>query len=195
MFVVIIFCCVVLVLCMFGIVLFVWVQGVLVIYNVGVMVMGVLFMFLDVKMNFIQGMMVDIVMVVGKVGGFNVNVQQMVFLVLILLFMFNKIDIILVVMFKMLVCVQVVDFFDLVYLYGEGLIVKVDDVKNYVMFDDLKGEVVGVQVGMVFFDMFNKKGIFKEVCSYDLVVDMMCDLVLGCIKVGLGDQLIIVYQI
>jgi len=89
----------------------------------------------------------------------------------------------------------VVDFSDPVYSYGEGLIVKADDAKNYATLDDLKGEVVGAQVGTVFLDMLNKKGIFKEVRSYDSVADMTRDLALGRIKAGLGDQPIIAYQI
>lgn len=163
--------------------------------KVGVIVIGVLFMFFDVKSNLIQGMMVDVIIVVGKLVGFCVDVQQIVFFVLILLFIMQKIDIILVVMLKMLVCQQVVDFFDIVYMFGEGLIVKVDDFGCYMLMDDFKGQVVGVQVGMVFVDVFNKKGIFKEVWIYDLIVDIMCDVVFGCIKVGFVDQLIVVYQI
>ncbi|WP_281078417.1 transporter substrate-binding domain-containing protein, partial [Variovorax paradoxus] len=53
----------------------------------------------------------------------------------------------------------------------------------------------GAQVGTVFLDMLNKKGIFKEVRSYDSVADMTRDLSLGRIKAGLGDQPIMAYQI
>lgn len=57
---------------------------------------------------------------------------------------------------------QVVAFSDPVYSYGEGLMVKSDDAKAYTTLDELKGEVVGAQVGTVFLDMLNKKGILKS---------------------------------
>ena len=170
-------------------------QGAAPTFNVGATATGVPFTFLDVKTNSIQGMMVDTVTAVGKAGGFNVNVQQTVFSALIPSLTSNKIDIISAAMLKTPARAQVVDFSDPVYSYGEGLIVKADDAKNYATLDDLKGEVVGAQVGTVFLDMLNKKGIFKEVRSYDSVADMTRDLSLGRIKAGLGDQPIMAYQI
>jgi len=88
-----------------------------------------------------------------------------------------------------------VDFSAPVYSYGEGLIVKTDDPKAYGGLDDLKGEVVGAQVGTVFQELLNKKGGFKEVRSYDSIADMMRDIALGRIKAGLGDQPIVAYQL
>ncbi len=188
-----------LVLCMLGCASLAWAQGgtssAAPTYNVGATATGVPFTFLDVKSNSIQGMMVDTVTAVGKAGGFNVNVQQTVFAALIPSLTSNKIDIISAAMLKTPTRAQVVDFSDPVYSYGEGLLVKADDAKAYASLDDLKGEVVGAQVGTVFLDMLNKKGIFKEVRSYDSVADMTRDLALGRIKAGLGDQPILAYQI
>ena len=164
-------------------------------YNVGATATGIPFTFLDVKTNSIQGMMVDTVQAVAKAGGFQVNVQQTVFSALIPSLTGNKIDIVSAAMLKTAARQQVVDFSDPVYSYGEGLIVKTDDTKAYASLDDLKGEIVGAQVGTVFIDMLQKKGIFKEVRSYDSVADMTRDLALGRIKAGLGDQPIIAYQI
>lgn len=164
-------------------------------YNVGATATGIPFTFLDVKSNSIQGMMVDTVQAVAKAGGFQVAVQQTGFAALIPSLTSNKIDIISAAMLKTAARQQVVDFSDAVYSYGEGLIVKADDAKAYASLDDLKGEIVGAQVGTVFIDMLQKKGIFKEVRSYDSVADMTRDLALGRIKAGLGDQPIIAYQI
>lgn len=163
--------------------------------EVGATATGVPFTFLDVKTNTTQGMMVDTVQAVAKAGGFSVNVQQTVFSALIPSLTANKIDIISAAMLKTPARAEVVDFSDAVYSYGEGLIVKADDPKNYTTLDELKGEVVGAQVGTVFLDMLSKKGIFKEVRSYESVADMTRDLALGRIKAGLGDQPIIAYQI
>ncbi|NDZ15497.1 amino acid ABC transporter substrate-binding protein [Variovorax sp. WS11] len=170
-------------------------QGAAPTYNVGATATGVPFTFLDVKTNTIQGMMVDTVTAVGKAGGFGVNVQQTVFSALIPSLTSSKIDIVSAAMLKTPARQQVVDFSDPVYSYGEGLIVKSDDTRPYASLDELKGEVVGAQVGTVFLDMLSKKGIFKEVRSYDSVADMTRDLALGRIKAGLGDQPIIAYQL
>ncbi|MGJ7573429.1 ABC transporter substrate-binding protein [Variovorax sp. RB2P76] len=164
-------------------------------YNVGATATGVPFTFLDVKTNSIQGMMVDTVTAVGKAGGFSVNVQQTVFSALIPSLTARKVDIVSAAMLKTPARQEVVDFSDPVYSYGEGLLVKGDDTRAYVSLDELKGEVVGAQVGTVFLDMLTKKGIFKEVRSYDSVADMTRDLSLGRIKAGLGDQPIMAYQI
>jgi polar amino acid transport system substrate-binding protein len=182
-------------LCLLGTAIVACAQGGAPTYNVGATATGVPFTFLDVKSNSIQGMMVDTVTAVGKAGGFDVNVQQTVFSALIPSLTSNKIDIISAAMLKTPTRAQVVDFSDPVYSYGEGLLVKADDNKTYTSLDDLKGEVVGAQVGTVFLDMLNKKGIFKEVRSYDSIADMTRDLSLGRIKAGLGDQPIVAYQI
>lgn len=164
-------------------------------YNVGATPTGIPFTFLDVKSNSIQGMMVDTMQAVAKAGGFQAHVQQTSFAALIPSLTSSKIDIISAAMLKTAARQQVVDFSDAVYSYGEGLIVKADDTRAYATLDELKGEVVGAQVGTVFLDMLNKKGIFKEVRSYDSVADMTRDLSLGRIKAGLGDQPIMAYQI
>ena len=164
-------------------------------YTVGATATGIPFTFLDVKTNSIQGMMVDTVEAVAKAGDFKVNVQQTVFAALIPSLTSSKIDIISAAMLKTPAREQVVDFSDPVYSYGEGLVVKTDDNHTYTSLDDLKGEVVGAQVGTIFVDMLQKKGIFKEVRTYDSVSDMMRDLALGRIKAGVGDQPIMAYQI
>jgi len=164
-------------------------------YTVGATASGVPFTFLDVKTNSIQGMMVDTAQAVAQAASFNVTVQQTVFSALIPSLTSSKIDIISAGMLKTPARAEVVDFSEPVYSYGEGLIVKADDAKAYKGLDDLRGEVVGAQVGTVFLDMLNKKGGFKEVRSYDSIADMMRDIALGRIKAGLGDQPIVAYQL
>jgi polar amino acid transport system substrate-binding protein len=90
---------------------------------------------------------------------------------------------------------QVVDFSDPVYSYGEGLMVKADDAKAYTSLDELKGEVVGAQVGTVFYDMLQQKGHLQGSAQLRLGADMDARPGLGRIKAGLGDQPIIAYQI
>ena len=99
--------------------------------------------------------------------------QQNVFSALIPSLTTQKIDIISAAMLKTPARQQIVDFSDTVYSYGEGLVVKADDKGHYTSMDDFKGEVVGAQVGTAFVDALNKKGIFKEVRTYDSVADIM----------------------
>jgi polar amino acid transport system substrate-binding protein len=164
-------------------------------YNVGATATGIPFTFLDVKTNTIQGMMVDSIQAVGKAAGFQAQVQQTVFSALIPSLTSKKIDIVSAAMLKTAAREQVVDFSDPVYSYGEGVIVSANDNKSYASLDDFKGEIVGAQVGTVFLDRLQKKGIYKEVRSYDSVADMARDLSLGRIKAAVGDQPIMAYQI
>lgn len=164
-------------------------------YNVGATATGIPFTFLDVKSNSIQGMMVDAVQAVGKAGGFEVKVQQTVFSGLIPSLTSKKIDIVSAAMLKTPAREQVVDFSTPVYSYGEGMMVHAKDDKTYATLDDLKGEIVGAQVGTIYLDSLKQKGIYKEVRSYDSVADMARDLALGRIKAAVGDQPIFAYQI
>lgn len=164
-------------------------------YTVGATATGVPFTFLDVKSNSIQGLLVDAITATGKAAGFDVKVEQTTFAALIPSLTTKKIDVISAAMLKTPARQQIVDFSDTVYSYGEGLIVRADDKNTYTSMDDLKGEVVGAQVGTAFVDALNKKGIFKEVRTYDSVADIMRDVALGRIKAGFGDHPIIAYQL
>ena len=164
-------------------------------YTVGSTATGVPFTFLDVKTNAIQGLLVDAITETGKAGGFDVKIEPTAFSALIPSLTTKKIDIISAGMLKTPAREQVVDFSDPVYAYGEGLIVQADDKGKYTSMDDLKGEVVGAQVGTAFVDALNKKGIFKEVRTYDSVADIMRDVALGRIKAGFGDRPIVAYQL
>jgi polar amino acid transport system substrate-binding protein len=160
-------------------------------FTVGATSTGVPFTFLDIKTNKLQGMMVDTV----TAAGFSVNLQQTPFSALIPSLTSNKIDIIAAAMLKTAARAQIVDFSDPVYSYGEGLFVNAEDKRSYKTLDDLKGEIVGAQVGTIFIDALNKKGGFKEVRVYDSVADMMRDVALGRIKAGFGDRPIVAYQL
>ena len=53
------------------------------------------------------------------------------------------------------------------------------DTKNYTKQDDLKGEVVGAQVGTAFVDALKKSGLFSEVKAYDTILDILRDVNAG----------------
>lgn len=164
-------------------------------YNVGSTTTGVPFTFLDVKTNSIQGAMVDVIKAIAKDAGFTVNVQAIPFSALIPSLTTNKIDIISAAMYITPTRKEVIDFSDPVYTYGEGLVVVIKDPKEYKTLDDLKGEVVGAQVGTAYVDALQKSGVFKEVRVYDSIADILRDVNVGRLKAGFGDYPIVAYQL
>jgi polar amino acid transport system substrate-binding protein len=169
-----------------------WAQQVL---KVGSTPTGVPFTFLDTKTNSIQGVMVDLVTEIGRDAGFQVQIEPMQFSTLIASLTSNKIDIISAAMFATAARKEVIDFSDPVYTYGEGLLVPKTDTKNYATQEDLKGEVVGAQVGTAFVDALKKTGLFAEVKAYDTIPDILRDVNTGRLKAGFADYPILAYNL
>lgn len=156
---------------------------------------GIPFTFLDTKSQKIEGLMVDIITAVGKDAGFTVQIEPMQFSALIAALNANKVDIIAAAMFITPARKEVIDFSDPIYTYGEGLIVPKTDTKNYVVQDELKGEVIGAQVGTAFVDAFKKSGLFSEVKAYDTIPDILRDVNVGRLKAGFADYPILAYNL
>src|SRR5882757_7019048 len=130
---------------------------------------GIPFTFLDTKTNSIQGIMVDLVTEISKDAGFTVQIEPMPFSALVPSLTSNKIDIISAAMFATSARKEVIDFSDPVYSYGEGLVVPKTDAKAYTSQEDLKGEVVGAQIGTAFVDALKKTGLLSDVKAYDTI--------------------------
>jgi polar amino acid transport system substrate-binding protein len=156
---------------------------------------GVPFTFLDTKSNQIQGVMVDLITEVGKDAGFAVQIEPMQFSALIASLTANKIDIISAAMFITPARKEVIDFSDPIYTYGEGLLVPKSDTKEYTKQEDLKGEVVGAQVGTAFVDALKKSGLFADVRAYDTIPDILRDVNTGRLKAGFADYPILAYNL
>jgi len=156
---------------------------------------GVPFTFLDTKTNQISGIMVDLIKEIGKDQGFSVDITPMTFSTLIASLQSNKIDVIAAAMYITPTRQEVVDFSDPIYTYGEGLFVAAKDPKDYKAFDDLKGEVVGAQIGTAYVKPLQDSGVFKEVKVYDSIPDIIRDVNVGRIKAGFADYPIVAYQI
>jgi polar amino acid transport system substrate-binding protein len=156
---------------------------------------GTPFTFLDTKTNTIQGIMVDLITEVGKDAGFQVQIEPMQFSTLIASLTSNKIDIIAAAMFATAARKEVIDFSDTVYTYGEGLLVPKSDTKDYTRLEDLKGEVVGAQVGTAFVDALKKTGLFSDVRVYDAIPDILRDVDTGRLKAGFADYPILAYNL
>ncbi len=156
---------------------------------------GVPFTFLDTKTNSVQGVMVDLINDIAKDQGFAVDVQGMPFNTLIPSLQTGKIQLISAALGMTPERREVVDFTDPVYNYGEGVVVNEKDTNAYKSYEEMKGEMVGVQVGTVYVEPMIKTGLFKEVKAYDSMADVIRDVALGRIKAGFGDYPIIAYQI
>jgi len=156
---------------------------------------GVPFTFLDTKTNQISGIMVDLIKEIGKDQGFSVDITPMTFSTLIAALQSNKIDAIAAAMYITPTRQEVVDFSDPIYTYGEGLFVSAKDPKDYKTFDDLKGEVVGAQIGTAYVKPLQDSGVFKEVKVYDSIPDIIRDVNVGRIKAGFADYPIVAYQL
>jgi polar amino acid transport system substrate-binding protein len=156
---------------------------------------GIPFTFLDTKTNSIQGIMVDLITEIGKDAGFQVQIEPMQFSTLIASLTSNKIDIISAAMFVTAARKEVIDFSEPFYTYGEGLVVPKTDTKDYTSQEDLKGEVVGAQVGTAFVDALKKSGLFSEVKAYDTLPDILRDVNAGRLKAGFADYPILAYNL
>ncbi|QFU16055.1 ABC transporter substrate-binding protein [Microvirga thermotolerans] len=156
---------------------------------------GVPFTFLDTKSNTIQGIMVDLITEIGKDAGFKVQIEPMQFSTLIASLTSNKIDLISAAMFITPQRKEVIDFSDPVYAYGEGLIVPASDTKNYTKFEDLKGTVVGAQVGTAFVEPLKQSGFFPEVKIYDTIPDILRDVNTKRLQAGFADYPILAYNL
>jgi polar amino acid transport system substrate-binding protein len=156
---------------------------------------GVPFTFLDTKTNQISGIMVDIVKAIGKDQGFAIEITPMTFSTLIAALQANKADVIAAAMYITPPRQEVVDFSDPIYTYGEGLFVSAKDTKDYTSMQDLKGEIVGVQIGTAYVKPLTDSGLYKEIKVYDTIPDIIRDVNLGRIKAGFADYPIVAYQL
>jgi polar amino acid transport system substrate-binding protein len=156
---------------------------------------GTPFTFLDTKTNTIEGVMVDLIKEIAKESGFKVEVEGLQFSTLIPSLTGNKIDVIAAAMYITPPRKEVIDFSDPIYTYGEGLIVPKNDTKEYKGIADLKGYVVGAQVGTAYVEPLQKGGIVSEVKIYKTIPDILADVNAGRIQAGFADMPIAAYNI
>ena len=164
-------------------------------YLVGASSSGVPFTFLDVESNAPRGIMVDIVRAVGDDAGFATDVKMLPFNALIPSLTSGRIRLIAAAMVITPARQEIVDFSEPVYSYGEALIVEAADATEYETLEELKGKVVGAQVGTVYIDALQASGFFPEVKIYDSIADILRDVGVGRIEAGFGDHPIVAYQL
>lgn len=161
--------------------------------KVGVTTTGIPFTFIDTTTQQPTGAMVDLASAIGREIGAKPTFELTAFSALVPSLTTHKIDLISAGMLATDERRKVIDFSDPVYSYGEGMFVAADS--KDVTLDDLKGQVVGAQVGTTFADGLKALNIFGEVKLYDSIADIMREVKLGRVKAGFGDQPIVAYQI
>jgi polar amino acid transport system substrate-binding protein len=123
---------------------------------------GIPFTFLDTKTNQISGVMVDLINQIGKDQGFTTEITPMTFSTLIASLTANKIDVIAAAMYITPPRLEVVDFSDPIYTYGDGMFVAAKDTKDYKSYEDLKGEIVGAQIGTAYVKPLQDSGCSRR---------------------------------
>lgn len=144
--------------------------------NVGSTPTGMPFTYLDPATNTIEGIMVDLIKAVGQDVGFTPNIQPITFSALISSLNTKRIDIISAAMGKSAEREKVVTFSDPVLSYGEGLVVRDTDTKQYTELADMTGMTIGIQLGTMYVAPAQASGAFKEIKQYDSSANMLKDL-------------------
>ena len=160
---------------------------------VGVTTTGVPFTYVDTTTQKTTGAMVDLAEAIVTDTGATPRFDLTAFSALIPSLLAHKIELISAGMLVTEKRKEVVAFSDPVYAYGEAMFVSADT--KDVTLEDLKGEVVGAQVGTAFVAPLQATGLFKEVKLYDSIADIMRDVKLGRLKAGFGDAPIVKFQV
>lgn len=156
---------------------------------------GVPFTFLDVKTRDMDGMMVDLIEMVGDEAGFSPNVNAVGFASLIPSLRSGRIDIISAAMLNTPPRAEVIDFSDPIYPYGEGMVVPKDDDKSYSQsLTGTKDMVIAAQTGTVYLERLRQMDGIGKIRVYDSLADLMREVQRGRIDAGFGDKPIMAYQ-
>jgi polar amino acid transport system substrate-binding protein len=163
--------------------------------KIGATPTAVPFNFLNVKTNALEGVMVDVAHAVSKELGVTPEISGIPFATLIPSLQTKKIDLISSAFAKTPARAEAVDFSDIVLTYKEALLVPISDTKAYRNYDDLKGKVVGVQMGTSYVEPLKAVQGFKELKMYDTQADLVRDIALGRVDAGFGDGPVVAYQV
>ncbi len=162
---------------------------------VGATPTAVPFNFLDTKTNSLQGVMIDITNALSKELDFTPELLPTPFNALIPSLQTKKIDMISSAFAITEKRAEVVDFSDMLFSYGEVVVVNAKDNTEYKNTNDFNGKVVGVQTGTVTVAPMKEVAGIKELKLYDTMQDMIREVSIGRIDVALGDGPVMLYTI
>jgi polar amino acid transport system substrate-binding protein len=87
-----------------------------------------------------------------------------------------------------------IDFSEPLFVAGDGLVVLKNDTKEYGSIEDLKGAVIGTQLGSPFASLIQKTGIFPDLKVYTSVPDAMQAVSDGQIRAAVVGSLTAAYE-
>jgi len=162
-------------------------------YKVGTAATAVPFNFYDSKTSQLKGAMIDIAHAVAKQANFTIEIESMTFGAMIPAVQAGRVDFISAAMVKSAERAKIVDWTDPFYAYSETLVVKASDQTDYTTLDPLQGEIVGAEADTLYARMLMAKGGFKEIRTYETLIDIVRDVERGRLKGGIIDRPIISY--
>lgn len=165
------------------------------VWRVGTNEIGSPWSFHDPASNSERGIAIDLVAEIGKDTGYSIQLVPMPTIVgLIPALIANKID---VIAANMLVSPErqaLIDFSKPLFVAGDGLIVLKSDTKDYASLEDLKGDVIGTQLGSPFVALIQKTGLFPDFKTYTSVPEAMQAVSDGQIRAAVVGSLTAAYE-
>jgi len=162
-------------------------------YKVGTAATAVPFNFYDSKTHELRGAMIDIAQAVAKQAGFTIEFESMTFGALIPAVQTGRVDFISAAIVKSEERAKIVNFTEPFYTYSEALIVSASDTTDYATLEPLRGTVVGAEADTLYARLLMQQGGFKEIRTYETLIDIVRDVSRGRLKGGIIDRPIISY--
>jgi polar amino acid transport system substrate-binding protein len=163
--------------------------------RVGTNEIGSPWSFHDAASNSERGIAIELVTEIGKDNGYSIQLVPMPTIVgLIPAPRENKID---VIAANMLVSPErqaLIDFSKPLFVAGDGLVILKSDTRDYNSVEDLKGGVIGTQLGSPFVALIQKTGLFPDLKVYTSVQEAMQAVSDGQIKAAVVGSLTAAYE-
>jgi polar amino acid transport system substrate-binding protein len=163
--------------------------------RVGTNEIGSPWSFHDPASNSERGIAIDLVAEIGKDTGYSIRLVPMPTIVgLIPALLANKIDVIAANMLVSPARQALIDFSKPLFVAGDGLVVLKSDTKDYEALEELKGGVIGTQLGSPFVPLIQKTGLFHDFETYTSVPEAMQAVSDGQIKAAIVGSLTAAYE-
>lgn len=139
-----------------------------------------------------EGIMIDVVNLVGEHLDKEIIIEPMTFATLIQSLDGDKIDLISAGMVITDERAEVINFSDEVFGLGEGLIVHEDNT-DITTYDDLEGKRVGTQKSTIYHDLLEEDGIAESIGVYESIGEMLQELSNDRLDAVVADEPVLIY--
>ncbi|SOC43703.1 ABC transporter substrate-binding protein [Salinicoccus kekensis] len=148
--------------------------------------------FMNNETDEMEGIMIDIVDIIGEELDKEIQIESTSFSSLIPSLQGGKVDLISAGMVITEERKEVINFSDEVFGFGEGLIVHEDN-NDISTFEDLEGKTVGTQQGTIYYDLIEENGNTENNSVYESIGDMLQDLSNGRLDAVVADEPVLIY--